>query len=95
MASSARSRWSILNHVIVRTDFTIQPNSLRYGDLMLCWGKPTDIVEGRRAGILLLADMRWGSRINAGLTDAHYAGQIDLFLPISYLSFKAEDLDCA
>ncbi|MBZ0149209.1 MAG: hypothetical protein K8F62_16955 [Pseudorhodoplanes sp.] len=82
------------NHRIARIDLVVQPGRLRLGDLVVCWGDPSEIIEYGRSDIPMMVNMRWYNRMDANLTRAEYEGQQDYFLPVKSLSLRANYTPC-
>lgn len=81
------------NRVITQTSFVVQPDQLRLGDLVLCWGKPID-VGYHIPGDVGYSDLYWGDRYTARLADAHVGTALNYALPISALSIMYEWRSC-
>lgn len=84
------------NHFISRLDMLVQPGNLRLGDLILCWGNPTDMVDYDKADnhASTLVSTYWGDQMSASLTRIEYEGQRDYFLPVTSLSLQSEFRHC-
>lgn len=85
------------NHIISRLDMLVQSGHLMLGDLILCWGSPTEMIDygkaDHRASTLVSA--RWGNRMSASLTRSAHEGQSDYFLSVTSLSLQSEIRHCA
>lgn len=82
------------NHRITRMDLVVLPGRLRLGDLMACWGMPSEVVAYGQMDSPSLVNLRWQNRMNASLTRAQYEGNTDYYLPVTALSLQANYAPC-
>ncbi|MEO8391958.1 MAG: hypothetical protein ABI700_03105 [Chloroflexota bacterium] len=88
-------------HIITWILFHIRSEDLRLGDLILCWGKPIDIVRNFHREILSY-DMYWSNQAHARVVDHMSSRQLDFSLPVTDVSIErqwgtveAENILCA
>jgi hypothetical protein len=82
------------NYQILHLAFAVQPNRMRLGDLMLCWGKPNDFGLGIPESTGLIVDARWRNGVRANVVRAQYRGRQDHFLSVDYLVLEQEVSSC-
>jgi hypothetical protein len=81
------------DQLITRLSFEVQPDALRLGDLVLCWGEPDIPAFTLYPDISSPLNLRWGSQIYAAIS-APSVTSLSYFIPISYLSFERGALPC-
>ena len=85
---------NVTNHIITMfTSFDISAGVLRLGDVILCWGKPVQIVNSFPNEQLAL-DLYWSNQSMVTLYPTQYSERFDDFLPINYLSMGSEAKMC-
>jgi hypothetical protein len=81
------------DHIIQRVGFEVLPDALMLGDLILCWGSPSQhaslpaMVEGTHT------TTRWEDRIYAGHSFIQ-RGSSSYFIPVTYISLEKEGALC-
>ncbi len=85
---------TIRNDVIAQTTaFDIPANTLRLGDLILCWGKPTAMVYAP-SGESPILDLYWKEKLHVQVTPGRYDRGLSYFLTVDYLSLSGQWQPC-
>jgi len=77
------------NHLIATTVFIIEPDTLRLGDLVLCWGKPiytNDYFDPETSKV----DLYWDNQAYARVMVDQAEPPLNYFLPVSRISIERQ-----
>lgn len=74
------------NRIITRLAFNVQDERLLTGDLVLCWGKPTESQPDTRETIPAIETLEWDNEVMASAQSDAYRTQLNYFRPLDYLS---------
>jgi hypothetical protein len=83
------------DRVIQRLAFEVQPDALHLGDLVLCWGDPTQQESVPFDAEGTQTTTRWDDRVYIGHSFVRGSEPVNYFMPVNYLSLEGEGLVCA
>ena len=84
----SKVRVIVSDRIITRTEFVVQPNRLRVGDLILCRGEPLYIERGDRIDETPFVNIFWVNQMSARASVEQHGAQLEHLLPVNSISIE-------